>query len=86
MDGMDKIIEKKKGISKKTIWIGLGVIVIMLLFYNIVFGDKSSKLNVDSEKITIEPVIRDVFQDYIAVQGTVSLYVQFILMLLKEAG
>ncbi len=72
MDGMDKIIERKKGITKKTVWIGVGVIAIMLLFYNLVFGDKSSKLNVDSEKITIEPVVQDVFQDYIAVQGTVE--------------
>jgi len=69
---MDKKIEKKKGITKKTIWIGVGVIVALLLFYNLVFGDRSSKLNVDSEKITIEPVSRDVFQDYIAVQGIVQ--------------
>ncbi len=72
MDGMDKIIEKKKGISRKTIWIGAGVIVLLLLFYNLVFGDRSSRLNVDMEKITVEPVVQDIFQDYIAVQGTVQ--------------
>ncbi len=72
MDGMDRILEKKKGITKKAIWISAGVVIIMLLFYNLVFGDKSSKLNVDSEKITVEPVLQDVFQDYIAVQGTVQ--------------
>ncbi len=72
MDGMDKMIEKKKGLTRKKIWIGVGVIALLLLFYNLVFGDKSSKLNVDSEKITIEPVVKDLFQDYIAVQGTVQ--------------
>ncbi len=69
---MDRIIEKKKGLTKKTLWIGVGIIALMLLFYNLVFGDKSSKLNVDSEKITVEPVVQDIFQDYIAVQGTVE--------------
>ena len=72
MNGMDKKIEKKKGLSKKTIWITVGVVAISLIFYNIVFGDKSSKLNVDLEKISIEDVEEDIFQDYIAVQGVVE--------------
>ena len=38
----------------------------------IIFGDKSSKYNVDVSRITIEEVKRDVFQDYITVQGTVE--------------
>jgi HlyD family secretion protein len=72
MDGMDKKIEKKKGLSKKTIWIVLGSVVFALILYNIFFGDKSSKLNVDIEKITVENVKKDLFQDYIAVQGVVE--------------
>jgi HlyD family secretion protein len=72
MNGMDKKIEKKKGLTKKTIWILVGVVAVSLLFYNIVFGDKSSKLNVDLEKISIEEVEQDIFQDYIAVQGVVE--------------
>ena len=50
----------------------VGVVAVSLIFYNIVFGDKSSKLNVDLEKISIEEVEEDVFQDYIAVQGVVE--------------
>jgi HlyD family secretion protein len=38
----------------------------------IIFGDKSSKYNVDVSRITIEEVKWDVFQDYITVQGTVE--------------
>ncbi len=72
MDGMDKKIEKKKGLGKKHLWILLVSLVFVLLVFNIFFGDKSSKLNVDASKITIEEVKRDVFQDYIAVQGVVE--------------
>lgn len=72
MDGMDKKIEKKKGLSKKTIWIGLGSLAFIFIIFNIFFGDKSTKLNVDTGKITIEDVKKDIFQDYIAVQGVVE--------------
>ena len=72
MNGMDKKIEKRKGISKKSLWIILSAITAILIFYNLVFGDKSSRLNVDIEKISVEEVREDVFQDYIAVQGIVE--------------
>ncbi|MGM0474853.1 MAG: efflux RND transporter periplasmic adaptor subunit [Bacteroidota bacterium] len=71
MDGMDRKIEKK-GISRKVIWfMALGALVVTILAV-IIFGDKSSKYNVDVSRITIEEVKRDVFQDYITVQGTVQ--------------
>ena len=72
MDGMDRKIENNKLISKKAIWITVSIIALFLIFYNIFFGDKSSKLNIDLQKITIESVEKDIFQDYIAVQGTVE--------------
>jgi HlyD family secretion protein len=72
MDGMDRKIEKKKGLSKKTIWILLGSLAFIVIVFNIFFGDKSSKLNVEKDKITIEEVKKDIFQDYIAVQGVVE--------------
>jgi HlyD family secretion protein len=72
MDGMDRKIEKKRGLSKKTIWILLGSLAFIVIVFNIFFGDKSSKLNVEKEKITIEEVKKDIFQDYIAVQGVVE--------------
>lgn len=70
---MDRKIEKKKTIfSKRNIWIFAGSILALLIIYNIFFGDKSSKLNVEKEKITIESIEKDVFKDYIAVIGTVE--------------
>lgn len=70
---MDRVIEKKhKWLNKKTIWITVGAIFILLVSYNIFFGDKSSKLNVEKEKITIESIVQDEFKDYIAVIGTVE--------------
>jgi HlyD family secretion protein len=71
MEGMDRKIEKK-GIDKKYIWIGGISLVILLAFIKIIFGDKSTKLNVDAEKITIREVIYDKYQDYISVNGIVE--------------
>jgi HlyD family secretion protein len=73
MDGMDRKIEKKfKLFSKRNIWIFLGAIFVFIVFYSLVFGDKSSKLNVETDKISISEIKKDIFQDYIAVIGTVE--------------
>ena len=67
MDGMDRKIEKKnKFFSKRTLWISILSVIILLVAYNLVFGDKSSKLNVEIEKISIAEIKKDVFQDYIS--------------------
>ena len=73
MDGMDRKIEKKfRFFSKRTLWISIVTIIVLLVAYNLVFGDKSSKLNVELEKISVSEIKKDVFQDYIAVIGTVE--------------
>jgi len=70
--GMDRKRDKKRGITRKNIWyILFGALMIAVLAV-IIFGDKSSKYNVDVSRITIEEVRHDVFQDYITVQGTVE--------------
>jgi len=71
MDAMDRKIEQK-GIPRKYIWIGLIAFFILLMIVKIVFGDKSTKLNVDEEKFTIATVIHDKYQDFISVNGTVE--------------
>lgn len=71
MDGMDRKIEKK-GIPRKVIWYLVFGALMLTVLGIIIFGDKSSKYNVDVSRITIEEVTRDVFQDYITVQGTVE--------------
>ncbi len=71
MEGMDRKIEKK-GIDKKYYWIGGISLLLLIAFIKIMFGDTSSKLNVDTDKITIREVIYDKYQDYISVNGTVE--------------
>lgn len=69
---MDRVIEKKKGIRKKHLpYIGGGVIIIALILY-LIFYNRSSTLNVDHEKLTIETVIKGQFDDYITVVGQVE--------------
>ena len=71
MDGMDRKIEQK-GLKKKHIWIGIGSLIFILVILQLIFGDKSSKLNVEQDKIAIGEVIADKYQDYISVNGTVE--------------
>ncbi len=72
MDGMDRTLAKKRGITKKNIWYILFGALMVTVVAIIIFGDKSSKYNVEVSRITIEEVKHDVFQDYITVQGTVE--------------
>jgi HlyD family secretion protein len=69
---MDRKIENKSKKWKRLAWITGGGIICLLVFYQIVFGDKSSRLNVDTDKITIERIREDAFLDFIAVIGTVE--------------
>jgi HlyD family secretion protein len=70
--GMDRKLEKKGFFSRKTIWYFVFGALMLAVLGVIIFGDKSSKYNVDVSRITIEEVKQDVFQDYITVQGTVE--------------
>jgi HlyD family secretion protein len=72
MDGMDRKLEKKRGLTRKNIWYFLFGALMIVVLAIIIFGDKSSKYNLDVSRITIEEVKHDVFQDYITVQGTVE--------------
>ena len=69
---MDRKIEKKKWTPKKIIWLSIGGIFAFLILYNLIFGDHSAKFNVQKERISIEEVKEDFFQDYITVTGTVE--------------
>ncbi|MHC1705446.1 MAG: efflux RND transporter periplasmic adaptor subunit [Tenuifilaceae bacterium] len=69
---MDKVIVKKKWTLKKILWItGIAALVFFIVYY-LIWGDKSSKLNVEVDKITIEEVREDLFRDYITQIGTVA--------------
>jgi len=69
---MDRIIEKKKWPLKKILWVSAAGVFILLILYYIIFADKSSKLRVQEERLTIAPVEMGYFQDYITNTGTVE--------------
>lgn len=69
---MDRIIEKKKGLRKKHIpyLIGGGFVLAVLLW--VVFGNHASTLRVERRGISIVPVERGEFNDFIRVDGQVQ--------------
>ena len=71
-NGMDRKIDNKGKLTRRMIWYLLFGALMITVLAIIIFGDKSSKYNVDVTRISIEEVERDVFQDYITVQGTVE--------------
>jgi HlyD family secretion protein len=69
---MDKIIPKKKGLQKKHLgYIGMGIALIVLL-YMAFFADRTSTYKVEKDKLIIETVTEEQFNDYITVPGTVE--------------
>jgi HlyD family secretion protein len=68
---MDRIIEKKRWTPKKIALLLLAVGVIAFLTYYLAVADNSSKLNVESEKITMATVSQGSFQEFIPIDGTV---------------
>jgi HlyD family secretion protein len=70
--GMDKVIEKKKGIRPKHIIWGTGVLVIGFLLYKVVFTETGSTFRAEKEKLTISTVEDGLFNDYITVIGNVE--------------
>jgi HlyD family secretion protein len=72
LEKMDKAIPKKKGLQKKHIGYIVFGIIILVLFYMAFFTDRTSTYKVEKEKLIIETVIEDQFNDYITVPGTVE--------------
>jgi HlyD family secretion protein len=69
---MDKPIAKKKGIQKKHFgYLAIGIAMIILI-YMAFFADRTSTYKVEKDKLIIETVIEDQFNDYITVPGTVE--------------
>ncbi len=69
---MDKAIPKKKGLQKKHIGYIVFGLVIIVLFYMAFFTDRTSTYKVEKDKLIIETVIEDQFNDYITIPGTVE--------------
>ncbi|MFT4733123.1 MAG: HlyD family secretion protein [Algoriphagus sp.] len=69
---MDRKIEKKYWTPKRISLIALGVLIVALLTYNFIYADHRSKLNVETDKISISEVSQGVFDEFIIVQGVVQ--------------
>jgi HlyD family secretion protein len=71
-EAMDKAIPKKTGIQKKHFgYIAIGIAIIVLV-YMAFFADRTSTYKVEKDKLIIETVTEDQFNDYITVPGTVE--------------
>lgn len=68
---MDRPIQKKKWPPKRIALFSIAGLFFSAVLYSFIFGDSSSKLNVDTEKITISAVARGPFQEFIPVTGNV---------------
>ena len=68
---MDRKIEKKKWPPKKIALFLGSISIILLLIFQIFFSDKSSRLNVNQDRIVISSVYKGDFQEFIPVIGTV---------------
>jgi len=70
--GMDRIIEKKKGLRPKHIlWIAGGLAFTFLL-YKVIFAGNTSTFRAEKERVTISAVEDGLFNDYITVIGNVE--------------
>ncbi len=69
---MDRKIEKKKWTPKRILTYGGGGLLFIFIIYLLIFADKSSKLNVETERITISEVKYGPFQEFIPITGTVQ--------------
>jgi HlyD family secretion protein len=70
--GMDRVIVEKRWIKKKywKYFIGSALLLTVILFF--IFRDWTSTVRVEKERITIAPVFRGVFNDYITNDGTAA--------------
>ena len=70
--GMDKVIEKKKGLRPKHIIWAVGVLVLGFLMYKVFFTQTGSTFRAEKDKLTISAVEDGQFNDYITVIGQVE--------------
>ncbi|HEY3371414.1 MAG TPA: efflux RND transporter periplasmic adaptor subunit [Prolixibacteraceae bacterium] len=70
--GMDKVIEKKKGIQKKHVFWAFGILLLIVLIAQMAFGDHSSVFRAEKDKLSVSSVEDGIFNDYITVIGQVE--------------
>jgi HlyD family secretion protein len=70
--GMDRKIEKKKGIRLKHVLYGVAGMALVFLMVKMISGSGVSTLRVERDKITIDEVQYDDFDDFIRTNGSVA--------------
>ncbi len=70
--GMDRVIEKKKGIQKKHFFWSAGILLVGFLIFKLIFGDHSSVFRAEKDQLMVSSVEDGIFNDYITVIGQVE--------------
>ncbi|HAD12127.1 MAG TPA: efflux transporter periplasmic adaptor subunit, partial [Saprospirales bacterium] len=68
---MDRPI-KKKTFTPQRIALGIGIVAFLVFAVHTLLNGSQSTLNVSREKITVSPVTRGVFDEFIVVTGVVQ--------------
>lgn len=68
---MDRVIPKKTWTKKRLLTIGGIAAIVILIISTVYFTSGKSRLNVDTERISISEIIKGPFQERIPVNGTV---------------
>ncbi|MCU0443817.1 MAG: HlyD family efflux transporter periplasmic adaptor subunit [Microscillaceae bacterium] len=68
---MDRVIVKKKWTTQRILTIVGSAVLVIFVIYQLL-GDTKSKLNVETEKISISNVQKGAFQEFIAIDGAVQ--------------
>ncbi len=69
---MDRKIEKKRWTPKKIAYIGAATLFGVFAIYSLLFASNKSKLNVETDKITVSTVSKSAFTEFIPVTGVVQ--------------
>jgi HlyD family secretion protein len=68
---MDRIIEKKKWTTARVATIAGIALFVLFILYLLFFRDKSSRVYVNRDQVTIATVMQDKFQEFIPIDGVV---------------
>jgi HlyD family secretion protein len=85
IDSVDKFIEKKNWTLRRVLTFSVSGVILLFIIYLLFFSDKTSKLNIEKERISIFEVKQGAFQEFIAVTGTIE-PIQTIYLDLTDGG
>jgi HlyD family secretion protein len=72
MDKMDKPLPKKKGLRRKHIYLGAGILAMIFIVYRAFFTENISTYRINKDEVTLATVTEGIFHNYITVIGNVE--------------